>query len=130
MGIRNLGFVKAAAWGDYNNDGWPDLYLSRYLQPNLLLRNEGPGEGGWRFTDVTAEAGVAEPKFSFPTWFFDYDNDGWLDCYFGTGLPGMNTLVPNRMYRNDRGLRFQHVTDRTRGFSLDGGRLRQGVSLR
>ncbi|TDI45985.1 MAG: tetratricopeptide repeat protein, partial [Acidobacteria bacterium] len=181
LGIRDLGFVKAAAWGDYNNDGWPDLYLSRYLQPNLLLRNEGPGEGGWRFTDVTAEAGVAEPKFSFPTWFFDYDNDGWLDllvasfadffgdsleqvvagylgrpaeqhsrlyrnrgdgtfedvtveaglddmllamganfgdldndgwldCYFGTGLPRMNTLVPNRMYRNDRGLRFQDVT--------------------
>jgi hypothetical protein len=42
--------------------------------------------------------------------FGDLDNDGYLDCYLGTGAPPLTTLVPNRMFRNDRGRRFQDVT--------------------
>ena len=61
---------------DYDDDGDPDLYLSRLGQDNVLYRNEGPREP---FADATAEAGVAEPQGSFPTWFWDYDNDGDLD---------------------------------------------------
>ena len=73
-GLANLGYVKGAAWGDFNNDGRIDLYVSRKGEPNKLFQNEGGG----RFTDVTAKAGVAEPIHSFATWWFDYDNDGWL----------------------------------------------------
>jgi len=82
-GVAVVGFVKGVASGDYNNDGRPDLYLSRRGQPNILFRNDGPhdSKGEWKFTDVTAAAGVAEPVQSFPTWFWDYDNDGWPDLF-------------------------------------------------
>jgi hypothetical protein len=85
--LADLGFVKGVAWGDFNNDGRPDLYISRNSQPNLLFRNDGPKESRnpsasqWRFTDVTQTAGVSEPLHSFATWFFDYDNDGWPDIF-------------------------------------------------
>ncbi len=87
-GLADLGFVKGTAWGDYNNDGRPDLYVSIKGAPNRLFRNDGPAPGDdsahptrWRFTDVTASAGVAQPVESFTTWFFDYDNDGWPDLF-------------------------------------------------
>jgi tetratricopeptide (TPR) repeat protein len=87
-GVANIGYVKAVVWGDYNNDGRPDLYLSRMGSTNVLYRNDGPaastspgGGFAWSFTDVTEQAGVAEPIISFPTWFWDYDNDGWLDIF-------------------------------------------------
>jgi hypothetical protein len=71
---------------DYNNDGRPDLYLSCRTGPNILFHNDGPTGPGpstnhWRFSDVTAKAGVEQPIFGFPTWFFDFDNDGWEDLY-------------------------------------------------
>ena len=184
-GVDAIGYVKAVGVGDYNNDGWPDLYLSARGEAKILYRNEGPQsgdrswKGAWRFKNVAADAGVREPLHSFPTWFFDYDNDGWqdifvcgyqikdvgdvaadylklphtaqlpklyrnrhdgtfedvttaakldrviiamagnfgdldndgwLDFYLGTGDPDLATLVPNRMFRNDRGQRFQDVT--------------------
>lgn len=187
VGLDVEGFVKGVAWGDVDNDGRPDLFLSRFGQPNLLFHNDGPTEKGegpaaWRFTDITVHAGVTEPVRSFPTWFWDFDNDGWLDllvasysgftteslglvvadylgrktagetprlyrnqgdgtfedvtrrthldrvllamgsnygdldndgypdAYFGTGEPAFETLVPNRMFRNDAGRRFLDVT--------------------
>ena len=182
VGLQHVGFVKGAAWGDYDNDGRIDLFLSRFDQPNVLYHNDGPRDGSWSFTDVSAAAGIEGPIRSFPTWFFDYDNDGWLDlmvasladfhsegldlvvsdfldlptegarcrlyrnrgdgtfedvsgrtgmdrvllamganygdidndgfldAYFGTGVPALYTLVPNVMLRNDRGGRFQDVT--------------------
>ncbi len=83
VGLDLTGFVKGVTWGDYDNDGLPDLYVSRFGQPNLLFHNEGPSarHGGWpwHFVEVAAEAGTQEPIESFPTWFWDYDNDGWLD---------------------------------------------------
>lgn len=86
-GLDVVGYVKAAIWGDVDDDGRPDLYLSRFGEPNLLLRNlgnagpAGPQGGGWKFEDVTARAGVAEPRFSFPALFFDADDDGDLDLF-------------------------------------------------
>ncbi len=82
-GVANVGYVKAVVWGDYNNDGRPDLYLSRLGLPNVLYRNDGPAGPSktWKFTDVSSQAGVEQPRDSFPAWFWDYDNDGWLDIF-------------------------------------------------
>jgi hypothetical protein len=85
----NLGFVKGVAWGDYNNDGRPDLYVSAMFGRSFLFRNDGPRDrehpkaGDWTFTDVTEQAGLGGKRYTFPTWFFDYDNDGWLDIFAG-----------------------------------------------
>lgn len=76
-GIGIIGYVKAVTWGDYNNDGWPDLFLSRYLERNTLFRNEMGNE----FTNVSQEARIQDPIDSFPAWFWDFDNDGWLDLF-------------------------------------------------
>ncbi len=72
------GHRTGVAVGDYDNDGWLDLYVTAF-GPNLLLRNNGDGT----FTDVTAAAGVAggADEWSTSTGFFDYDRDGHLDLY-------------------------------------------------
>ncbi len=79
-GIDHRGFVKGVVWGDYDNDGDPDLYISTLGGRNRLYRND-PAPSGRRFTDVAESSGVATPTDSFPVWFFDYDNDGSLDLY-------------------------------------------------
>jgi hypothetical protein len=81
-GLDVLAFVKGANWGDYDNDGRPDLYLSVLAGSNMLFHNEGrQANGQWSFRDVTGVAGVGSPEYSFSTWFWDYDNDGWLDIF-------------------------------------------------
>jgi hypothetical protein len=78
-GVTNDRYCKGVAAGDYDNDGDMDLYLSN-LTKNRLYRNDG----GLRFTDVAETLAVTEPDDrSFATWFFDYDNDGWLDLWVG-----------------------------------------------
>jgi hypothetical protein len=67
-------FANGGAVGDYNNDGWPDFYIT-CLGGNVLYRNNGDGT----FTDVTARAGVADGRNSTGAAFGDYDNDGFLD---------------------------------------------------
>ena len=76
-GVTNMRYCKGSAWGDYDNDGDQDLYVSNYAGENRLYRNNGDGT----FTDIASELGVTEPVESFPTWFWDYDNDGWLDLF-------------------------------------------------
>ena len=81
-GVELLRFVKGVTSGDYDNDGWPDLYISTYFERNYLLKNEGNNaEGIPTFTDVTVQAGLDEPMNTFPTWFWDYNNDGRLDIF-------------------------------------------------
>ncbi len=67
-------FGMGGAVGDYNNDGWPDLYLT-CLGGNVLYRNNGDGT----FADVTMQAGVRDGRWSTGTAFADYDGDGFVD---------------------------------------------------
>jgi enediyne biosynthesis protein E4 len=67
-------FAMGGAVGDYDNDGWPDMYVT-CLGGNVLYHNNGDGT----FTDVTAKAGVADGRWSTGAAFGDYDGDGYLD---------------------------------------------------
>jgi len=78
-GLSNAGdgnYGMGVAVGDYDNDGYPDLYVTSYGK-NVLYHNNGDGT----FTDVTAKAGVAGVGWSVSAGFFDYDNDGKLDLF-------------------------------------------------
>src|SRR5438270_1189094 len=69
-------YGTGVAVGDYDNDGYPDLYVTSYGK-NILYHNNGNGS----FTDVTAKAGVGGGGWSVSAGFFDYDNDGKLDLF-------------------------------------------------
>ncbi|HEY0432057.1 MAG TPA: VCBS repeat-containing protein, partial [Pyrinomonadaceae bacterium] len=73
-GLGYPGFAMGGAVGDYNNDGWPDIYVT-CLGGNVLYRNNGNGT----FTDVTRTAGVSDGRWSGGAAFGDYDGDGFLD---------------------------------------------------
>jgi len=73
-GIATPCFAMGGAVADYNNDGWPDLYISCF-GGNVLYRNNGDGT----FSDVTAKAGVADGRWSTGAAFADYDGDGFVD---------------------------------------------------
>jgi hypothetical protein len=75
-GVAGGGYGMGAAVGDYNGDGWPDLYLTQYGR-SILYRNNQNGT----FTDVTDKAGVAAPGWASSAVWFDYDNDGKLDLF-------------------------------------------------
>jgi hypothetical protein len=177
-GVTNLRYAKAVAWGDVDEDGDPDLYISN-IGPNRLYRNNGDGT----FDDVAEAYRVTEPSGrSFPIWFFDFNNDGRLDLlvtdygadmkdvfrsylgypttgghpllyrneggrfremsveagirrpilpmganygdldgdgfpdlFLSTGVPDFESLMPNAVYRNIEGRRFEEVTF-THGF--------------
>jgi len=66
-GIPALGRAQSGTWGDYDQDGDVDLFLSIFTGPNYMFRNNGDGT----FSDVTFEAGVSQPYFSFAAWFCD-----------------------------------------------------------
>ncbi len=115
-GVLNQRFAKGAAWGDFDNDGDPDLYVSNFAE-NRLYQNQGDGT----FVDVAPQMGVTEPSAgSFATWFFDYNNDGRLDLFVNdytapmadvsASLLGMATEGGHPiLYRND-GQRFTDVS--------------------
>jgi hypothetical protein len=75
-GVAAGGFGQGVAVGDYDGDGFPDLYVTQYGR-SILYHNNGDGT----FTDVTEKAGVAAPGWSSSAVWFDYDNDGRLDLF-------------------------------------------------
>jgi hypothetical protein len=133
-------FGMGVAAADYDNDGWTDLFVTA-LGPNRLFRNTGG-----RFSEVTAEAGVAgwEREWSTAAAFFDFDNDGDLDLYVGNyvkwsreidlqidfrltglgrayGAPNHFTGVNAYLYRNEGHGRFTDVSATSGIRVLEGG---------
>jgi len=79
-GCAVIGFVKGVTSGDYDNDGLTDIFISTLGGKKILLKNEGTSNGTIHFKDVSQQTGVgANDARTFTTWFWDYDNDGWLD---------------------------------------------------
>jgi hypothetical protein len=121
-GVTNDRLCKGAAAGDYDNDGWIDLYVSN-IGRNRLYHNNRDGT----FTDVAEKLGVIEPNGrSFATWFFDVDNDGNLDIFVGAYDAHIDDVaawqlsqpfraMPPRLYRNKGDGTFEDVT---RAFGL------------
>lgn len=109
---------KGAAWIDYDNDGYQDLFVN-YLSldsAGQLYHNNRDGT----FTETGSALGIDGPQSGFSCWAFDYDNDGWLDifatCYMRTmcdvvnGLQGVpHTKPTGRLYRNLKGKGFANV---------------------
>jgi hypothetical protein len=116
-GVTNDRFTKGSSWGDFDGDRRPDLYLSNLGEMNRLYHNNGDGT----FTDLAPELNIQLPLKSFPTWFWDVNNDGHLDLYVASydmglehvaaeycGLP--RTDESDRLYLNDGHGGFRDVS--------------------
>ena len=125
-GLPADGYGMGVATGDFDNDGWVDLYLTRFGR-NRMLRNLGDGT----FADVSAATGTDEPSWGVPASFLDVDRDGWLDLFVGNYLnytldthtqcyhrsgppdycpPEVSPPAPSRLYRNRGDGTFADVT--------------------
>ncbi len=124
-GVGLVAQGMGVAVGDYDNDGWLDLYVTTF-GANVLYRNDGDGT----FTDVTRQAGVAETRWSAGASFFDFDRDGHLDLFVSNYVdftvagnqrcttagvpdyckPGVYKPVPDRLFRNTGKGTFTDVT--------------------
>jgi ASPIC/UnbV protein/VCBS repeat protein len=117
--------AEGVAWGDYNNDGYLDLFVAcgatEVVPPGalnpVLYRNNGDGT----FTDVTVSAGLNVDKNSYSALWGDFDNDGYLDL-FVAALGFGNGPNANRLYRNNGDGTFTDVAE------LVGLQLNDGVS--
>ena len=133
-GVTGAGYGMGVAVGDYDNDGWPDLFIAN-VNGNQLYHNNGDGT----FTDVTAKAGLSgamhngRKMWSVAAGWFDYNNDGLLDLFVanycqwdsryepvcmgldGRGYchPGSFAPLPNTLYRNNGDGTFTDVSAET-----------------
>jgi Tfp pilus assembly protein PilF len=100
LGVGNDHYHFAAAWADYDDDGWPDLLVANDFGTKNLYRNLGRRNGTVRFEDVAASAGLLDHGAGMSATFLDYDNDGRLDIYTGNmwSAPGLRiTSAPTFM---------------------------------
>jgi hypothetical protein len=115
-GVDQIAYTKGVVAGDYDNDHYPDIYMSNYRQENFLYHNNRDGT----FTEVARELGVEKPILSFPVWFFDYDNDGWLDLFVSSYIVSVAEVMRSylglavqaetlKLYKNMGG-KFRDVT--------------------
>lgn len=93
-GVARSSFSKGVTAGDYDNDGWPDLYVSNYGQTNFLYHNNHDGT----FTEVASAAHVTGTPTGFATWFFDYDNDGWPDLFVTSYVASIDEQVRDYLH--------------------------------
>jgi tetratricopeptide (TPR) repeat protein len=122
-GVPGAGRGFATWFFDYDNDGWPDLFVTSYypsvdesirtylgLPHNAgtlkLYKNLGDGT----FRDVTKETGLDKVFMPMGGNFGDVDNDGYPDIYLGTGSPSYGSLLPNVLLRNKEGKSFVDIT--------------------
>ncbi len=128
-GCDLTGFIKGVASADYDKDRRPDIFLSLRDGRKILLRNKGIHSGIPQFEDVTHQAGLdKDTTYTFPTWFWDYDNDGWPDI-FVCGYTFKGSLAKDQaaealhipepsagtmyLYRNNHDGTFSNVTRST-----------------
>ncbi len=116
-GLKTLWPTIGCSWGDYDNDGRPDLFLSNAMGRSQLYHNNGDGT----FTDVSDKAGVTESCFGTAAAWWDYDNDGWPDIaqfVWSDHEDVIHTMrfgespadgVPMRVYHNNRDGTFTEV---------------------
>jgi hypothetical protein len=93
-GLTTNYYIWGAEWGDYNNDGYMDIFLATTTGLYQLYKNNGNGT----FTDVSSSVGITEGSYAYSCAWFDYDNDGDLDLYVARGQ-GYADL----MYKNTNG---------------------------
>jgi hypothetical protein len=117
-------WMSFATWFfDYDNDGFPDLFVtSYYMSPEEILRSQlglphnvetlklYHNEGNGTFRDVTVEVGLDKVFDPMGSNFGDIDNDGFLDFYLGTGTPPYGDILPNVLFHNQGGKKFVDVT--------------------
>lgn len=137
-GLRGTGYSMGAAAGDFDNDGYVDLFVTG-VHHNALYRNLGNG----KFEDVTATSGIGSGRWSVTAGWFDYDNDGLLDLFvvnysnwsakgarfcgdLSRGIrvychPKYFEPVANHLYRNKGGGVFEDVSGRS-GIAVHKGR--------
>jgi tetratricopeptide (TPR) repeat protein len=122
-GVQDTQRSFVAWWFDYNNDGWPDLYVSSYYNSDeevmrtylglphtvdimKIYKNLGNGT----FQDVTKEVGMDKVFMPMGSNFGDVNNDGYPDIYLGSGNPSFATLVPHVLLLNQEGKSFVDIT--------------------
>jgi len=138
--VGDRGYGMGMTVGDFNNDNYPDIYISNH-GANVLYENNGNGT----FSDVTKKAGVGGNQCSVGAVWFDFDNDGFLDLYVGNyidfdpqynyyyapdGFPGPMAYdgQPDILYRNNGDGTFADVTKEMGVFNRDGRAMGVGAA--
>jgi hypothetical protein len=128
-GCETFAFEKGVTSADYNNDGWPDIFISTLEGQKILLKNKGVQSKIPQFENATHEAGLdKDTTHTFPTWFWDYDNDGWPDIFIcgykfdgslaaNVAAEALNKPLDNvskmYLYRNNHDGTFTNVSQNT-----------------